>query len=218
MSDDDYREIKKRVMGDLFSPHWEYEVSLSDIQIDYVKGIVETLLRIRDTIEKPLIPFGDLKKISPRRGAWSVVEYSQEAMKQYVEEFFKVFLNAYRETVKTNFPNLKEYFPLYSKGPLHVIVEYYLDERNDRPGGGIEYTILKNTRSLNDEIEVYQRGEKVVFDLDNQHFSVNSKYSKMKMSSFQSTVIYSILEEMAIQTWCYEKINKELQEVFPKIT
>jgi len=209
----DYEEIKKRVDSEL-KGIWSAKVALSDIQIGEVSKMVDYLLTKRKEIEGPILPFGDKFPKSPRKGGWSALEYTSRGMKEYLHQFFKLSLIAYRNLVENNFPALKKSLLSGYEFPSHVIGLYSL---GDGPNnfGSVHYTIIRNEVGSEDEIEIYEDDGKSLFNVED--FSVNTKYGTKRTDWWHETVMESFFQELTMQKWCYDTLKEGIKSAYAEI-
>lgn len=210
----DYQTIKNEVIEELHSPRWEGEAWLRDIQIDKLRDLAESLLKKNRMIDGPILPLGDLERKSPRPGAWSINEYSPSRMKEYIQQFFKIFLVEYRFMVENNFPSLKNHFRLFNQSPSLVVAEFDL-EQHPVSRGSLDYAILKNENGEDDEVEIYEKGEKKIFDMDN--YTCMTKFGVRELTSWHGMMLDGIFGESVLQEWCYKTIKDELKDVFSRV-
>lgn len=127
----------------------ESKVQLPNIRFSSDFPPLFELIKAIDSIEKlgedvvsPILPFPDISPdeaiihLKARGGKqnWTpdiiCSQFSEQRMKQYIEEFFIIFLCEYRKIIESNFPGIKELFNFYMENPNRLYVEYH---QNDTP-------------------------------------------------------------------------------------
>ena len=163
------------------------------------------------TIEKTLLPFPSDCRV-PRIGAWLYNKYTEEELIDYLATFFHLVFQEYKILVDYNFPTLKKSMYTYNKLPGRIVGE--LKKKND-DFVGLTYCRIPGEEKLT--VEIVVKGEKSIFDTE--LFVVHSSTGKIKIDSYQGSVMYLFFDsdsgkDNIVQKHVYELVNDDLKKLF----
>ena len=150
-------EIKEKM--DLLFPDSiktnQYNTKIETSHLSVLWESLENLLQNTDTITSIALPCCDEPNNKTNRVKPSEEYFSKKGLVDYVTEFFKKFVEEYKNIIETNFPTLKEKFPTYQKLPFFVAARLQKSKQSSK-ADGLMYAICKNNREQNEfEIRDY---------------------------------------------------------------
>ena len=176
-----------------------------------------------DTITSTVLPHCDDLDYPSRYIKPSAEYFTKDGLLDYVTEFFKKFIQEYKNIVETNFPTLKDRFEIYQKLPVYVIAQ--ITKSNSEKGNGLRYAICKNDGSDNEfEIRDYD-DEKIQI---NHHGNISvgfcirtKKGVKHTFDYYSSMDIFSLFHPVnskfsncPLTVFVYKQVESDLDKIF----
>jgi hypothetical protein len=122
----------------------------------------------------------------------------------YLKEFFSTYINELRIMREKNFTSVENILESY-KTNLYIAAN--INFNSDGYVNSLTYAIVKNPYTNRDEFEIHQSTNDII---DEDNFLINTQFGPISIKSFNHISITEILEKNRIQTWCYEKLEKDI--------
>ena len=122
----------------------------------------------------------------------------------YLKEFFSTYINELRIMRKKNFTSVENILESYK---INLYIAANININSDGYVNSLTYAIVKNPYTNRDEFEIHQSTNDII---DEDNFLINTQFGPISIKSFNHISITEILEKNKIQTWCYEKLEKDI--------
>ena len=149
--------------------------------------------------------------------------FTKEGLVAYVTEFFKKYVEEYKNIVETNFPRLKDKLPTYQKFPVYVIAQI-LKKDSSKKGDGVMYAICKNDRSENEfEIRDYDDAKIHIIDHNglSANFYIRTRNGTKQVNAYTSMDIFALFHsvnskpsDLPLTACVYNQVEDDLNAVF----
>jgi hypothetical protein len=141
--------------------------------------------------------------------------FTDDQLVIYIEKFFKLFFQEYKIIIETNFYQIKDLFPLYSKLPVH----YYIELCTNQSFGNWEITRgIKNVNTDKNHVEVIINSTETKFV---DHSEIQAWTSQMLEPFFNRTSKtlsgVDLNELCPLRGFLYRKLNDEIKEVIERL-
>jgi hypothetical protein len=122
----------------------------------------------------------------------------------YLKEFFSTYINELRIMREKNFTSVENILESY-KTNLYIAAN--INFNSDGYVNSLTYAIVKNPYTNRAEFVIHQSTNDII---DEDNFLINTQFGPISIKSFNHISITEILEKNRIQTWCYEKLEKDI--------
>lgn len=193
---------------------------LEALECSLVKAINQ-LLPTQTSIEDPLYKGESGLKARVYKGQ----PFPSENAKGYIKWLYSAFLENYKRIIETNFPTLKEYFPLYSELPVQV---HLVLGNTVKHGFGRDRTSLDeySSPSQSGELEVEVVDNLILSLVDNSSISIGGEVFQTSywcQRNFESLFFGTSgrtndpFKGMVLRRLVYERVNNEWKSVKKRI-
>ena len=183
---------------------------------------IKNLSKKMSTVTTTALPHMDNPHYPSKYVKPSHEHYTKEGLIVYVREFFKKYVNEYKNIVEANFPTLLDKLPTYQKFPVYVIAQ--IQKKNSSMyGTSVKYAICINDKDVN-EFEIRDNDDAKIHvthhDTPLARICVRTKNGIKQTNDHNETNIFALFDltdseflNVPLTDWVYNLVEKDLNVV-----